>query len=182
MRDVYNDVIKHKGAGELAKNCSDYINVNIPDASAVQTAFTFDPDATDPKTQAIEYANRGLDAMTDTEKEAYAAKAVTEDDSLKQFPTNLEKLEDMCSDVVNGESDEERTKRRNANLIAGAVTSAVGSALAVGIAKTVIDLKYENIQDEAVKQWMEEIGSHIQCMIGTEEAGSYGDTVAIDYD
>lgn len=103
-------------------------------------------------------------------------KATTSD--IVKLRTGVEKLETLCS---NAKSSSE-TKRRNANLIAGAAMGAVGTALGVGIAKTVLDVKRQGIADEAVKQWMEEIGDKIQCYAGTEELGSYGDPVLLEID
>lgn len=59
--------------------------------------------------------------------------------------------------------------------IAGYVTAA---GTAVGI------MKAQNREEftEAQKQWMEDVGSHIQCFVGGEEAGSYGDLVQITLD
>ena len=103
-------------------------------------------------------------------------------DVYKSFDENIDKLYKACSKVVSGETDTQRQNRLKTNMITGAVTSAVTATLGAGIAKTVLDVKYENIQDEAAKKWLEEVGSHIQCVIGTSEAGSFGSTVAIDYE
>ena len=97
---------------------------------------------------------------------------------VKKFKDGLEDLQDKCQKVVDDNGDE--TARRNANLIAGAVTSVVGGALGGGIAKTIIDIKKEEIENEAVKEWMNEIGDHIECYVGTEFMGSYGDPVLLE--
>ena len=72
----------------------------------------------------------------------------------------------------------ERKTRRNNNLIAGAVTSVVAGGLGAGITASVLQAKYETAANEAVAAWMEEIGEHIQCYLGTEELGTYGDVVS----
>ena len=97
---------------------------------------------------------------------------------IAELRTGVEKLKSLCSAAKSSSE----TKRRNANLIAGAAMGAVGTALGVGIAKTVLDVKRQGIADEAVKQWMEEIGDKIQCYAGTEELGSYGDPVLLEID
>ena len=63
--------------------------------------------------------------------------------------------------------------------IAGA---AVGGALGGGITASVIKQKKENIKNEAAQKWMDEIGEHIQCYLGTDELGTYGDVVSIELD
>ena len=104
------------------------------------------------------------------------------DDAYGTFVTNISTVEEACQKLFDGEDEEARKSRRTKNLIAGAATSAIGAALGIGISKTVLDIKYENAANEAVKLWMEEIGDHIQCYIGGEEAGSYGDVVSISFD
>lgn len=61
-------------------------------------------------------------------------------------------------------------------------TAAVGGALGGGITASVIKQKKENIKNEAAQKWMDEIGEHIQCYLGTDELGTYGDVVSIELD
>ncbi|MBR5904633.1 MAG: hypothetical protein IKZ49_03820 [Alphaproteobacteria bacterium] len=98
----------------------------------------------------------------------------------KEFPDNLDKLETACSDVTAGETEEEAKSRRNKNLIAGAALGAAGAALGIGISKTALDIKYEKAENEAIKEWMEQVGEHITCYLGGEELGSYGDVISFD--
>ena len=106
-------------------------------------------------------------------------------DTYADFSSTLTELENECQIVKAGNRQDyanDPRKYLQNNMLAGFAGSAVTTALGAGIAKTVLDIKYENIQDEAAKKWLEEIGSHIQCVIGTEEAGSFGDLVTIDYE
>lgn len=57
-------------------------------------------------------------------------------------------------------------------------TTIAGGALGLGITMSVQKAKYETAENEAVAAWMEEIGEHIQCYLGSEELGSYGDVVS----
>ena len=61
-------------------------------------------------------------------------------------------------------------------------TTLAGGALGAGITASVIKQNRENIKNTAAQQWMDEIGEHIQCYIGTEELGTYGDVVSIELD
>ena len=99
-------------------------------------------------------------------------------DEYRKFDENLQKVKLACDQAEDAEQDPK--KRRNANLIAGSVTSAVSAALGVGITASVIKTKKENIKNEAAQEWMETIGDHIQCYVGSEEIGTYGDPVAIE--
>ena len=103
--------------------------------------------------------------------------SLSADNNYKAFESNLGQLESKCAEIkTNGNKD----SRRNANLIASAVTSVAAGALGFGIAKTALDVKRENIGNEAVSNWMQEIGEHIQCYLGTDELGSFGDVISID--
>ena len=95
-----------------------------------------------------------------------------------EFDTNLQKVKLACDQAEDAEQDPK--KRRNANLIAGGVTAAASAALGAGITASVIKTKKENIKNEAAQEWMETIGDHIQCYVGSEEIGTYGDPVAIE--
>ena len=62
------------------------------------------------------------------------------------------------------------------------VTGLAAGGLGAGITASVIEAKKEDIKNKAVAEWMENIGEHIQCFVGTDELGSYGDTIAIEID
>jgi hypothetical protein len=96
------------------------------------------------------------------------------------FLSDLSTLEKACQEADKGESEEAREERRKKNLIAGAVGTAVGGALGAGITASVLKAKYEKAENEAIAAWMEEVGDHIQCYLGGEELGSYGDTISIE--
>lgn len=61
--------------------------------------------------------------------------------------------------------------------------SAVGGYLTTaGTAVAIMKAQNREAFTEAQKQWMDEIGSHIQCYVGADEAGTYGDMVQITLD
>ena len=62
------------------------------------------------------------------------------------------------------------------------MTTLAAGGLGAGITASVIAAKKEDIKNKAVAEWMENIGEHIQCFVGTDELGSYGDTIAIEID
>ena len=57
-------------------------------------------------------------------------------------------------------------------------TTLAGGALGAGITASVLKAKYEKAENAAIAEWMEEIGEHIQCYLGAEELGSYGDVIS----
>ena len=79
-----------------------------------------------------------------------------------------------------------RVNSQNKNIVARTiipiVTGLTAGGLGAGITASVIEAKKEDIKNKAVAEWMEDIGEHIQCFVGTDELGSYGDTIAIEID
>ena len=93
------------------------------------------------------------------------------------FLGNLDKVEEACQKLLNNATPEVSAGK---NWAAAGVGALVAGGLGAGITASVLESKYQNAADEAVKQWYEEIGDHIQCYLGTEELGSYGDVIGIE--
>lgn len=85
-----------------------------------------------------------------------------------------------CETAPNTTVDEKGTTA--ARIAIPIATTLAGGALGAGITASVIQQNRENIKNTAAQQWMDEIGEHIQCYIGTEELGTYGDVVSIELD
>lgn len=115
-----------------------------------------------------------------TAANAQLASSLQDSTEWKDFPDQIDKLETACNKVNAGESDEDRKDRLKKNAIAGAALGAAGAALGIGISKTALDIKYEKAENEAIKEWMEQVGEHITCYLGGEELGSYGDVISFD--
>jgi len=60
--------------------------------------------------------------------------------------------------------------------------SITAGGLGAGITASVIQMKKENIKNDAAQKWMDEVGEHIQCYLGGDELGSYGDVISIELD
>ncbi|MBO7042802.1 MAG: hypothetical protein J6W08_02960 [Alphaproteobacteria bacterium] len=97
------------------------------------------------------------------------------------FKTNMEFLKSACADYV-GEGGENGKAIKAARIAVPIATTLAGGALGAGITASVIKTKKENIKNEAAQKWMDEVGSHIQCYVGGEEVGTYGDVVTIELD
>ena len=99
---------------------------------------------------------------------------------IKSFVGDMEALKTACDNyITTGENGRAMKATRVAVPIA---TTLAGGALGAGITASVIKQNRENIKNTAAQQWMDEIGEHIQCYIGTEELGTYGDVVSIELD
>ena len=101
----------------------------------------------------------------------------TKSKTLKDINADLNKIETACTEAQSSSSGK---KKNNVwtNVGGAAVGSVVAGALGFGITKSVQKAKYENAANDAVAAWMSEIGEHIQCYLGTEELGSYGDVIS----
>ena len=86
---------------------------------------------------------------------------------------------DLCNSATT-DYNEKGTKA--ARVTIPIVTGLAAGGLGAGITASVIKQNKENIKNTAAQQWMDEIGEHIQCYIGTEELGTYGDVVSIELD
>lgn len=94
--------------------------------------------------------------------------------------TNLKTLDEDCGKrEKDEETDEDRKSRLTNNLVAAGVGGVATTLLTNGIVSSAQKAKYENAANEAVKKWMDEIGSKIHCYVGGQLVGNFGDIVSI---
>lgn len=105
--------------------------------------------------------------------------------SLEQVQTAIAnqttwKLSANCSDTSSStnSSNWESWKRG----VVDAASAVGGYLTTAGTAVAIMKAQNREAFTEAQKQWMDEIGSHIQCYVGADEAGTYGDMVQITLD
>lgn len=101
-------------------------------------------------------------------------------DYITEFTSNIDVIANYCEDHEDVEQNNKH--RRNLNLIAGAAGALGGGILAYKIVQSAQEIKYEKAENEAVKAWMDEVGSHIKCYIGTDELGEFGDPIIFELD
>ncbi len=106
--------------------------------------------------------------------------------AVKELDAKMEDLRDACQDIVDEADDnkaqEAEKKQKKKLAIATGVGSAVGGA-ALGVTTYFATRDIQNAQNDkakqdAIKEWMDNIGSKIKCYIGADEVGSYGDVVS----
>lgn len=78
--------------------------------------------------------------------------------------------------------DSGEPKKGNNNAWVGSTIGAVTTGLAGGflvnkITKDIQDSNLDSAQKAAYEEWMNNVGKHIQCYIGGDEAGEYGDII-----
>ena len=92
----------------------------------------------------------------------------------------LENLESYCETA---DTDEGSWWSRNGGWVLGsALTGAAGGFL---VNKATRDIQASNLsaaEKAAYDEWMDDIGKHIKCYIGPDEAGQYGDVLSVTMD
>ncbi|MBO4683359.1 MAG: hypothetical protein J5611_02150, partial [Alphaproteobacteria bacterium] len=171
-----------------AKNCDSNILSAQREVSKIYATGATDESAGNAYSSAVYYARRAYNSAKDAgadvsgaDIEAGVCASVDECKTMgNTLKTKLAKLNKACSDVSvesAGNTKNGNTKKWVKPVATAAGTAAVG-LLGFGITKSVLNAKYDSAEDSAVAEWMNEIGEHIQCYLGAEELGSYGDVIS----
>ena len=97
------------------------------------------------------------------------------------YKTNLEELKDECEAARDGvETEDNRKERLTRNLVAAGVGGVATTLLANGIVSSAQKAKYETAANDAVRDWMDNIGSKIHCYVGTNQVGRFGDIIGVE--
>ncbi len=100
---------------------------------------------------------------------------------LQSYKPNLESLKKDCQAVKDHkENESDRKSRLTKNLVAAGVGGVATTLLANGIVSSAQKAKYETAANDAVRDWMDNIGSKIHCYVGTNQVGSFGDIVGLE--
>ena len=87
-------------------------------------------------------------------------------------------LKDSCEMAMDSDMSKIAAKKtQTAAGITGAVTAVAGGALTFFATKAIKEANLDKAEQEAYDLFMNEIGEHIYCYIGGEEAGQYGDVI-----
>lgn len=92
----------------------------------------------------------------------------------------VDELTDHCalSEELEEEKDGTWWKKHGGQLIGGLVGAGAGAGLAYAITDSVQNAELDKAEQEAIKEFMENVGSKIHCYIGPDEAGMYGDVIS----
>ena len=135
-------------------------NITIPSELKVVVTKGYHQDATEDQTYGQQTGGKRFQ-----ESKAY-----------ETFLTDMNTLETACQKV----EDEAGHSKAGLNAAVAGGAAVVAGLSGFLITKGVQEVKYENAANEAVKAWMEEVGDHITCYVGTEEVGTYGDPIALE--
>ncbi len=115
-------------------------------------------------------------ATTDTAKGAAAAAA--------ELRTAINNIESLCYEIKEDENKKDNTwfKQHGGQLIGGVVGAGAGAGIAYAITKSVQDAELDKAEQAAIQEFMDNVGSKIQCYIGSEEVGTFGDVISTSMD
>ena len=99
-------------------------------------------------------------------------------DASQTFVKNLQELENICSDIENGKAEISTVK----NVVGATLSAAAAGGISWAVTKNALESAKENIKNTASQQWLNEVGEHIQCYVGADEVGTYGDVISIEVD
>ena len=130
----------------------------------------------------------GFSTTIGTEKKSIKINSQTSKDydvpksgDITSLKTNLERLQQRCQERMDAEeTDEDRKSRLTNNLVAAGVGGVATTLLANGIVSSAQKAKYESAANDAVSEWMNNIGSKIHCYVGGQLVGDFGDIVSVD--
>ena len=154
------------------------------------------------KSFCISYANNAINASTEDAAKSALDKAISEckglyatadqgrceespdtsgDDALKNIRTAAQNVKSTCEVASNTNAANAGKNNNLGARIAIPIVSTLGAgALGAGITASVLKANRESAKTEAEQKWMAEVGEHIQCYLGTDELGTYGDVVSIE--
>ena len=109
----------------------------------------------------------------------YSAKQTAANNKRTALQTALETLKTDC-DLFSSNYDEDKAEatRRTTGTVIGSVVGGVGGGLLTYyITKSVQDAQLDKAEREAIDEWMDEVGKHLKCYVGSEQFGVYGDVI-----
>ena len=128
-----------------------------------------------------EYKDMDVESICKDAKEA--VEAVDKDASCqlvkKQEAENaIENLEKECDKITDLDEEDKTWWKKSGGATIGAVVGAgAGFGLGYGITKAVQNAELDKAEQEAIQEFMDNVGSKIHCYIGGEEAGTFGDVI-----
>ena len=114
-------------------------------------------------------------ALSDYKASVTATTASDVEDAMESIKAECGMIED--SDKKNDEKDEKWWDKSGGATIGAVVGAGAGFGLGYGITKAVQNAELDKAEQEAIQEFMDNVGSKIHCYIGGEEAGTFGDVI-----
>lgn len=111
-----------------------------------------------------------------------ASQRATAQEALNTATTNLmsnvQLVYQDCLDLANEDDDEGKLSKGAAAGIGAAVGAVAGGILGYTITDSIQNAALDKAEQDAIREFMENVGSKIQCYIGGDEVGSYGEVIS----
>lgn len=125
------------------------------------------------KVNALSGNFKKTDGSEDTEAKT-AAKNAAE--------SELKKLKEQCTLWANSSTGtEEKSEENNAwigSTVGAVVTGVAGGVLVNRLTHDIQQSNLDAAEKAAYEEWMNSVGKHLRCFIGSDEVGMYGDTIS----
>ena len=146
--------------------------------------------------QQVAYAEKAVDAaktlkidvsgaqqiVDNCSRDDYGWSVVSCENSMKTLATHMNNLKQDCKKASSEQSKDAGKNEKDRSYWAITPATAVVTTLVGGwtVYKATKDIQQSELDAEqkaAYTEWMNNVGRHISCFIGGDEAGSYGDTI-----
>lgn len=200
--DAASNVLKRRPMSEIDVSETVKANLLIAYNTMNSTGYVWDNDENDgckkPAKDPYAKTTKFAEVKTDIDNiklrsvkvsDAKEAKGATYGQSTTDWDSNsstldnaINELQTACNNISNDADTKNagQKKRVIGDVVAGAAGGIATAALANGIVSSAQKAKYENAENAAVKEWMENIGSKIHCYINGELVGDFGDIVTVN--
>ncbi len=117
---------------------------------------------------------------TEVQKNALPGATTAATNAATALKTAISSIETLCYQIEYSEDETEKnTWQKHGGTILGATLGTVGGGLlGYYITDSVQNAQLDKAEQEAVKEFMDNVGSKIHCYIGSDEVGTFGDVIS----
>ena len=104
---------------------------------------------------------------------------ITLDSGKTKVKSSMADLKTMCENATSSDKEDKTDKNKKIGMgVGGAIGAIGGAALGYHITDSILDAQLDKVEQEAIKEFMDNVGSKIRCFIGGEEVGNYGQVIS----
>jgi hypothetical protein len=126
---------------------------------------------------AIHSTVHGKDGEEGDNEDGTAEKPLTKE--AQAVKKEIDKIKDKCSDIdiKKANNNDNGWNKGGAAAIGGVVTAALGAGLLWHVTDSAQKAELDKAQQEAIQEFMDNVGSKIKCYIGSTPVGTYGQVI-----
>ena len=128
------------------------------------------------KSQCVHYNKTTTVGRTAAAQRATAQEALN--NATTALMSDVQLVYQDCLDLANEDDDEGKLSKGAAAGIGAAVGAVAGGILGYTITDSIQNAALDKAEQDAIREFMENVGSKIQCYIGGDEVGSYGEVIS----